>query len=126
MRQIIFALIIATYSAAVLAEWVKIAETNETVFYIDPGSIRKDGNSRKAWLIQDYKVRVDGALSMRVYEEYDCHEGRSRSLSLSAHSENMASGKVIYTGSNPNPNPPWDYIAPDTAPSLALKMVCSK
>ena len=54
------------------AEWVKFAEIEQTVFYLDPATIQRNGNLRRVWQLRDWKVRnSDGQLSARILREYD-------------------------------------------------------
>jgi hypothetical protein len=92
------------------------------VFYIDPETIRKDGNLVRVWTIYDEKRRhKDGQLSIRSREEYDCKQERYRYLSMSTHSEPMARGDTLE--SYP-PDVSWREIPPGGAASFMLKIVC--
>ena len=73
--------LLLAYSAA-LAEWVKVDESENTVFYIDPATIRQEGDIRWLWIIQDLKKRdgEGGELSRRVQREFDCRRARHRIL----------------------------------------------
>ncbi len=116
--------LLALVAAPAWAEWVKVDETDEMTVYIDPAKIKKDGNLRRAWELQDLKQRdTDGEMSRRALQEYDCKEDRCRVLSISVHSEAMAGGKVIMSG---EVNGKWKYIAPDTVSATVLSFVCAK
>ena len=104
------------------AEWVLVAEGNTANLYIDPSTIRKDGNLVKVWKISDLKQRhKDGELSRRVRAEYDCKQERFKLLSASFHSGAMASGTTLTTqiGSGQ-----WEDIPPKTVGETVLKIVC--
>jgi hypothetical protein len=106
------------------AGWVKAGETNASILYIDPASITKDGHLRKVLELRDLKQRNEiGAMSLRGLFEYDCREGKSRNLSVSAHSESMAGGKTLLSTSDPNS---WNAVQPGTAVGSVLKSVCAK
>ena len=123
MRVALIALLMLATTPA-WAEWVKVDETDEVVIYVDPATIRKDGNLRRIWEMQDLKARdLDGSLSRRALSEYDCKEERLRLLSLSTHSGQMAMGKIIITVS---PSGKWDYAAPGTSGQTMLKFVCTR
>lgn len=114
----------AIIAAPAWAGWVKVGETNASVLYIDPASITKDGHLRKVLEIRDLKQRNEiGAMSLRGLFEYDCKEGKSRNLSVSAHSESMAGGKTLLSTSDPND---WNAVQPGTAVGSILKSVCAK
>lgn len=106
------------------AEWVKISESNESIWYLDPSTIKKNGNFVRMWGITELKKKDkdDGHLSRRALYDFDCKNERYRILTISAHSERMAGGKVLSTESIPT----WDYIAPETVGAFMFELVCLK
>jgi len=122
MKKLLLALAIF-FSCPIWAEWVMYLETKSDTFYYDPATIRKDGNMRRVWTIQDYMNRgTDGQMSNRAQYEYDCKEERYRFLDISRHSESMAGGKVLTTeiGSGL-----WRGIPPGTISASMLNIVCA-
>ena len=106
------------------AEWVMYFEAKTITYYYDPATIRKDGNMRQVWRIQELKQRTaDGEKSRRMRIEYDCKEERYRILSASVHSEPLAEGKVIYSEIKDNI---WTVIPPASASEAMFKIVCAK
>ena len=106
------------------AEWVRYAESEEATFYFDPATIRKEGNMRRVWAIQDLrKPDKGGEMSVRVRNEYDCKNERSRTLGLSTHSEPMAGGTVLVTAGEASP---WREVPPNTPSEIMFKIVCAK
>lgn len=107
------------------AEWVKVAETDRVIFYIDPATLRKEGDLRKIWVIQDYKTRMtDGQMSARMRSEFDCKNERSRILTSTTHPESMAAGLALFTmrvGSGE-----WSDVPPNGASEVVLKIVCTR
>jgi hypothetical protein len=117
-------LLLATGSA--WAEWEKIAANNDATFYVDRATLRKDGNLRRMWSIQNLKQRnKDGEISRRIRYEYDCKGERSRALALSTHTEPMADGKTLFSSSG-DLNDPWNDIPPESAGERILKIVCAQ
>ena len=111
-------------TGAAWAEWVEVGETDNTYYYIDPATIRKDGNLVRVWEIQNLKQRQkDGELSRRIRSEYDCKQERAKLLSISEHSEAMASGTTLRSVIG---NGQWDDMPPGTAGEIVLKIVCAK
>ncbi len=123
MRVVLTALLmLATIPA--WAEWVSTSDSTQAVYYLDLAIVRKDDNLRKVWELTDLKAREPkGELSYRTLIEYDCKEGRSRHLSISAHAGPMATGKALFSGSAPGK---WDYAAPGTAAGATLSLVCAR
>ena len=84
------------FTTQIFAEWVKVGTTSSAVHYIDPTTVRKDGNFRQVWLLQDmFETDVDGVRSVRALQELNCVDGRFRYLSVTAYSGPMAGGHVV-------------------------------
>jgi hypothetical protein len=123
MKRLIFALLALSFSASVAAEWVKVGESEDGAFFIDPETIRSNGHFRKVWAITDMKnLVVEGARSYRVRWEYDCKEERSRVLYLSGHSSPLAAGEMLFSTRVPQE---WEPTPPGTPDALIRRIVCS-
>lgn len=119
-RTLLLALLLATSSAQ--AGWVLVVQNDDIDFYIDPETIRKDGNLVRVWEIQDLKQRDKGGrLSLRSRNEYDCVQERYRFLSISTHSEPMAGGKTLFSTTESGN---WRDTPPGTFASSIQKIVC--
>ena len=115
----------ATSAASAFAEWTKVDEVDGVTFYIDYTTIRKDGNVRKVWLVNDKKQRDnDGVVSSRSQQEFDCKAESNRTIALSTHTGPMAGGDALFTG-GADPRG-WRAIPPNTAIETILKIVCAK
>lgn len=126
MKKLLTTLLVSlVLSGSAWAEWVKVANNDFADYYIDPATIRKDGNLRKVWQIQNLKQRdkEGGRLSSRSRWEFDCKQERSRPLSFSTHSEAMASGTTLMSHSASDQ---WDDIPPESISEAVLKIVCAK
>ena len=106
------------------AEWVVYAESEQTTFYFDPATIRKEGNMRRVWVLQDLRKpdKVGGEMSVRARMEYDCKNERIRTLGLSTHSEPMTGGTVLELGGEKQN---WRAIAPETVTETIFNIVCA-
>lgn len=127
-KKSLLLLTIALVTNTVWAEWVKVAGTAGPTgieIYIDPTTIRADGSLRKVWAIQDFKQRdKDGGMSTRSRLEFDCKQERYVMLSLSRHSETMASGTVMFDKSLSAVD--WIEVPPRSAIAAMLKKVCAQ
>jgi hypothetical protein len=120
----LFLICLMMLAGSAWAEWVKYADTDESSFYFDPATFRKDGNMRRVWLLQDLRKRhKDGEMSRRYRAEYDCKNERWRILTISEHSEPMAGGSAMRSQSDEDS---WTDIAPGTVTDTMLKIVCAK
>jgi hypothetical protein len=116
-------LILAT---PVWASWVKVGETEDLTFYIDPSTFKKNDSKREILELKDYKQRdKSGAMSTRATMEYDCSQNRFRVVSLSSHSESMAGGQVLTSAPEGQGYGPWWDIEPN-GPKALLIALCKK
>jgi hypothetical protein len=106
------------------AEWVMYSKDEEITFHFDPATIRKDGNMRRVWELQDFgKRNKDGEMSLRARVEYDCKQESYRVLGFSTHSQPLAGGTVLGTWGEDNK---WMAIAPRTIAETLLNIVCAQ
>jgi len=103
------------------------------VYYIDRETIRRNGNTARAWSLADYarpQTELFGTFSStRSLGEYDCAEQRSRGLQVHVLAGNMASGQVVYssnfTAASSFPGE-WSYVAPGTMAEALMEAVCGR
>ena len=122
--KLLLASLLIFFTSSVWADWIQISNNDDVIFFMDNASIRKDGNFRKVWELQNLKKKHEtGALSFRGRYEYDCKQERNRNLSISSHSYRFAGGTVLVTLDNVGA---WEEIPPDSPASKYLKIVCAK
>lgn len=114
------ALVATTLStAAMAADWVKVGRGIDSDDYIDRESIRTMPNGNKrAWVLSVYfNPTKFGDTSVRALEEYDCREGRNRTLQA-----------IYYRGGNviarDETTTVWHYAPPETVMDANLNYVC--
>jgi len=111
------------------ADWVEIAVSEDGVkTHIDPTTIRKDGEFRKFWTLDNLpKGRNIGGInnvrSLRSRYEYDCKQERFRALSVSSHSEPNARGETLTQYDFPTQ---WNDIPPNSIGVTVLNRVCAQ
>jgi hypothetical protein len=127
MKKLLMTLLISlVLTGSSWAEWVLVGGfVNDTMFYYDPSTIRKDGNFRKVWELRDLiRQQIKGGeLSVTSRKEYDCQKELFRTLFLSTHSNQMGTGSLLLSG---NTSEDWNEIPPNSASELTLKIVCAK
>ena len=132
MRSAILSAVLLLAAAPAWADWVKVTETTDTVYYVDPASITDKGVFRRVSVIQDYATpEPGGTRSRRVAYEIDCAGERLRSVAATEHSEPMAQGKRLNAWERESE---WLYVAPRTGSSIPsqtpyrpiLRFVCSR
>jgi len=121
MRKCLIALLMLI-SCTAWAEWVQVADSSVSTYFIDRASIRKEGSLRKVWELENFKKQEKGVRSIRSRVEYDCKQERFKTLTFSTHTELMAQGQVI---DNDIGNFPWREIPPKTVSARLFEYVCS-
>jgi hypothetical protein len=131
MRTILFGVLMLG-AASVWADWVKVTETGDTAYYVDPASISDKGAFRRVSVIQDYAMQESGGVrSRRVSYDIDCAGGRLRSVAATEYTEPMAQGKSATSWERESA---WLYVAPRTGSNVPsrtpyraiLGFVCSR
>jgi hypothetical protein len=90
-------LLIAATSAR--AEWVKVGEDDGAVVYVDPTTVEKAGDVRRAWTLSNMKLpRGDDVASFRTLDDFNCRESRRRTVFRVTYSGPMATGKILDSG----------------------------
>ncbi len=105
------------------AEWEKVSENLQGIFYVDFEEIKKVDGYVYWWELGDFrKPSQKGTLSAQVYNQGDCENFRFKSLSFSFHKESMGKG----TGVTDNiPDELWAYPPPNTSGETILTAVCA-
>lgn len=106
-------------TSAVAEDWVLVGKNNSgTLFSIDRDSIETQPNGyKRAWDRGHLPTPVGGITGWRAYAEYDCREGRMRTLQVTY----LAGDAVSEIVSTPQP---WSFAAPGSSENSVLKYVC--
>ena len=128
MRKAILMMLLAVMSNSAMAKWIEVgSKQDEVSTFVDPATISRAGNMVKLWTLTDRKIprTIAGVthLSMKLQEEYDCKEKRSRGLAVSYHAKNMGQGKVVYSDSVINE---WEPVGHGSAGEILWKFACEK
>jgi len=113
-------------SATAGLNWVPVAvgATSNDKIYVDPATIRRDGNLRRFWKLIDYGSRSSsGWQSSRSFDEIDCREERTRIVEITSFSESMLQGRNIGTQRGSGS---WSQIAPGTLGEGVMRYVCAR
>lgn len=127
MRRAILLLLLTVLSGGAAAEWVAIAKLEEGRLYVDPATIRKDGNTATIGTLFDLnKPFINEAndkpqSSQKSRTEYDCKGKRWRMLEYAWFSGNMGNGRMVEQFSDTYKFVP---IAPDSAAEILWKIAC--
>lgn len=118
MRTILFGVLLLG-AAPAWADWVKVAETGDTTWYVDPATISVKGSFRQVTVLQDYAAQeADGIRSRRVSYDVDCAGERLRSVAAAEYTEPMAKGTSANSWERASE---WLYVAPRTGSNIASR-----
>jgi len=130
MKKLLLTLMLTVMSSSAMAEWVEVGEDDEDTLtiYVDPTTIRKNGNNVKMWILSDYKKAQELPflplyMSTKFQSEFNCKEEQTKALYASYHAKNMGRGKVIYNDNNPED---WSPVSPDAIDRDLWKFACGK
>ena len=127
MKRLLLGLMLLVTAGAASAEWTRLSETDNYIYYVDLATIRRNGNLVKIWTLADFKaVRKNAGksfLSEKSQSEYDCKEEKSRILAFTWFDGKMGSGKVVVSDSDPGK---WSPIQPGSVGEALWKIACGK
>jgi len=99
MLRILASALLLIVANSVRAEWIKVGEDEGSVVYVDPATLVKSGDVRRAWTLSDLKLtRADNVVSYRTLDDFNCKEGRRRTVFRVTYAGPMATGKVLDSG----------------------------
>lgn len=108
------------------AEWVKVGDNDEFSAYVDPDTIRRNGNLVEMWELHDFKTiqTVKGTffLSGKIQGQYDCAEEQHRRLASTAFSGHMGTRTVVNSESDPSK---WIPVIPGSVGQALSAVACS-
>ena len=116
-------------SVPAYAEWVAVEETpGLRTVYVDPYTIRREGNLVTLWLLMDFKWMQGNRspsrfLSTKTQMQFDCAEKRLRLLAFTSFSRDMGTGipagGYVDTGN-------WVPVKPDSMNQALWEVACGK
>ncbi len=94
--KFIVLLLLAVASAASHAMWVTVTRNEVATVYIDSAAITKLGYNRRVWVVYDLtSPDKTGQQSVKSNIDYDCTEGKYKTLSATSHPNKMGNGPAI-------------------------------
>lgn len=123
--HVLVAALLAIVATSARAEWVKVGEDDGSVVYVDPSTLDKAGDVRRAWTLTDLKLaRSDDVMSYRTLDDFNCKEARRRTVFRVTYAGPMATGKVLDSGQ------PilfrFENVSPYTPGGWQFEYVCGK
>jgi hypothetical protein len=125
MRKLILMMILTVVSSSAVAGWIRLDRNVNQTLYVDSASIRKVGNRVKMWNLYDLNnINSDIGKpfnSIKMHDEYDCKEEKSRTLAIYTYAENMGGGAAINAVETPGK---WKDVVPDSVIVILWKYAC--
>ena len=120
-------------SGSAYAAWVAVEKNyllpGLQTLYVDPATIRRDGNLVAVWQLVDFKWMQGSArgparfLSTKTHKQFDCAKPRLRLLAFTEYSRNMGTGisvdGLVDTGN-------WILVEPESINQALWEVVCGK
>ena len=120
-RLVLFSLLLA--SAASHAMWVTVTRNEMATVYIDSMSIEKLGYNRRVWVVYDLiSPDATGQQSVKSHIDYDCTEGKYKTLSATSHPNKMGNGPAIKALPVPEG---WRPVSQDSVSRQLFAFACA-
>jgi hypothetical protein len=114
---------LALASASSHAMWVTVTRNEVATVYIDSSAITKMGYNRRVWVVYDLQSPdKTGQQSVKSYIDYDCTEGKYKTLSATSHPNKMGNGPAIK--SLPVPEG-WRPVSQDSMSRQLFSFACA-
>ena len=89
-------LLMLVASTAAHAMWVTVTRNEVATVYIDSMAIQRIGYNRRVWVVYDLNSPdKTGQQSVKSNIEYDCTEGKYKTLGATSHPNKMGNGPAI-------------------------------
>jgi hypothetical protein len=129
VRRILLALAFLLAAGGARAEWYSLGRTDTFRLYLDPQTIRMNGDLAQVWQLMDFTVAqwadAQTAIgSIKSLLEYDCAQPRSRTLLAEAYTEQMEAGRMV--ASERVQDPQWEIVAPGSTAEKIRQTACGK
>ena len=124
----LMALVLVVASGGALAGWQELDQSQNSVVFSDPATVRRVGNFVKMWHMYDFsELQQSGAiqyLSIKSQMEYDCKTEQRRPIFFATFSGNMGDGSQV--SSENTPKSQWEPVMPGTMGESLWKFACGK
>lgn len=115
-------------SMSVLGEWFRVSGNDKVTAYADTTSVRQKGNIVRVTSLFDFKVEnlvEDGTpyLSVVRETEFNCKDRVQHMVGYTIYSGNMAKGRVLDKGSDPQD---WKPVSPSGIANSMRNFACSR
>lgn len=120
------AILLAASTVVAHADWVRVASSQQSVFYVDSEKSPRVGNNVMIWVLRDHRnLQLGQALlvmSSKDQIEVDCVGRRVRRVFSSDHPRHMGKGRATHSEHGPMS---WNAASPNTTISRIVDITCA-
>ena len=121
--KLLFLFLLTVASTTSHAMWVTVTRNEVATVYIDSMAIEKMGYNRRVWVVYDLATPdKTGQQSVKSRIDYDCTEGKYKTLSASSHPNKMGNGPAIKALPVPEG---WRPVSQDTMSRQLFAFACA-
>lgn len=115
----------------ICSEWVPVGETDELSDYVDAQSIARNGNSVKAWFLDDFyeaqhwKKGAKPFMSRKSYVHFNCKQRTFAVSQILLYSKSLARGDMVHkTSPRKESRLRYEEVPPDSLLEDMLDFAC--
>ena len=134
MTRLILITLLVLSSGTAYAEWVSVGSDGKLTIYVDPDTIRREGDIVELWELLDFKtIQVETGrahwkprisyLSTMIQYDFDCALERTRARVQEWFSGNMGSDNMVSIDADADN---WRLVAPENLSHPLWKIACPK
>ena len=124
------AILLAPLDAAA-ANWVPIASDDESSFYFDRETLKREGDVVEVLLLWNFpevqltRRPIKPYLSATRLTRFDCKAGRRASVESTLYRGAMASGEITEVYRTPDGQISYEWVNPDAPGGESMRRVCA-
>ena len=124
--KILLSFFVLFFSSSVVAEWIEVTRTENTVYYVDLDKIlKKDETTIYIWQLENYfKPLENGTLSYLVYKEILCDIEGSIAQTVEGFSNHWGKGESLIKYSAVEMYPDPMFYKKNTAGHFVIQYSC--
>jgi hypothetical protein len=120
MKKICLYVLLSFFSSSAFADWQYFSESDFSIWYVDPSSLRKNGDIVNLWAYQNFRKPQAGMLSARQKIEINCMQEMYKIVYMQTFSQRDL-GSISDSFET---NEKYAPIAPDSPMNTLRKLAC--
>jgi hypothetical protein len=130
-RAFALCLILAAPHIAWAADWIPISSDDESAFYFDAASLKRDADVVEVLLLWNFPEiqlthrPIKPYLSATRLTRYDCKAGRRANVETTLYRGAMASGEITEVYRTPDAQISFEWVNPNAPGGESMRRVCA-